>query len=384
MNRHGEETVLGYLGFTVKVNVPDSMDMVWLREFLCPQFETVDADRYHCEVSFHVDDGKYDALLQQNPASQEECPGYILDTRIERFLVWQTRPALEIFLDPQFRVFYSTSTDRKKVEILAHSSRSLDARTTLMRVIREYATHYARRCEGFFLHAAAFSVQGKGVLVAGHKNAGKTSTLIHFLQKTGSDYISNDRVFVRMDVDPPMIQGMPTILTLSDETLKMFPLLNQGFSKRPYHHRWSMDEVGEQDEAFRGSQGDHTVSPCQFCHLMEVSSIPGAGLSAIVFPRIQKGEKGIALQPLNSDEISERLGEARLGRIHQGARSIFDLDGRGQAVAEEQIGDDTLLECVSREVKGFECLIGWQAFADEDPSALIQKVGLGRGGRKHE
>ncbi|SCL13090.1 hypothetical protein GA0070616_0125 [Micromonospora nigra] len=47
-----------------------------------------------------------------------------------------------------------------------------------------------------YAHAAAFTCTGRGILIAGHRGRGKTTTLLAGLHHLGGDYVTNDRLML--------------------------------------------------------------------------------------------------------------------------------------------------------------------------------------------
>jgi len=196
---------LRFLGLTIKVSVEQFNDIVWLKEFLLPQFEVVDGDHFDCEILLDINDDYFSDLKANRHSPNGEVNGFILDTKIVKLSCWQDHAGWRIFYDCELNVFYCLSSDKNRVTIIAHSRKSIGYRTALMRVIREYAENHARCYPGCMMHGGAFSYQGKGVIIAGVKNTGKTSTLTYFLHNYPVKYITNDRLYIRMTEGSAMI-----------------------------------------------------------------------------------------------------------------------------------------------------------------------------------
>jgi hypothetical protein len=58
-----------------------------------------------------------------------------------------------------------------------------------------------------YAHAAAFTSGGRGVLVAGHRGWGKTTTLLASLHRLGGDYVTGDRLLLH--ADGQQVRGYP-------------------------------------------------------------------------------------------------------------------------------------------------------------------------------
>ncbi len=64
------------------------------------------------------------------------------------------------------------------------------------RLIRQVMTAQLLAAGMIYTHAAAFVSSGHGVLVAGHRGYGKTTTLLASLHRLGGDYVTNDRLLL--------------------------------------------------------------------------------------------------------------------------------------------------------------------------------------------
>jgi len=92
----------------------------------------------------------------------------------------------------------------------------------------------------YSLHAAAFSENGKAILIPGTSGAGK-STLSVALLRANFDFLTDDMVFLRQGSDGVVARGLVEDVDVSDQTIRFFPELdfllksskNDGFPKTP-------------------------------------------------------------------------------------------------------------------------------------------------------
>ncbi len=94
----------------------------------------------------------------------------------------------------------------------------------------------------FAVHAAAVSVDGKGVLFPGASGAGK-STLTLALVRAGLEFLADDTVFLRHDAAGLRVHAFPDEIDLTEATMRMFPeLASVANTKRepgwPKHRVW--------------------------------------------------------------------------------------------------------------------------------------------------
>jgi hypothetical protein len=365
-----------YFDLIIKVKSRNISDIVWIKEFLYPQFEIVDSSSHGCEIEYCADDTCFDEFYQKKPEEKAEIDGFILDTKIIKLVVWESTPMGQLLFDEKFNVFYLVSHDRRYVCIIAHSKKSHDARTTLMRVIREFAINHAHTHADSFIHSAAFSYNGKGVLIAGPKDTGKTSSLIYFLQNNHARFISNDRILVSFEKPSPVIRGMPTIITLTANTFKMYPKLKNGFLRNDFHHGFTWNEVLERKYASgNGQRQEFTLSPRQFCMLLDVESTADSQLSGILFPLISRDIKGIHLEELSYERAVERLRTAQLSKKYTGIRSIFDVDRDKESLIRNMSHYEEFISRLALHIPCFDYHVGFRAFEDyHNAPELINKI----------
>ena len=363
-----------YLDLTIKVGSCNKNDIIWLKEFLCPYLKPTDSSFCDCEIHLILDDKYFNSLLQKSPQSKIKISGFILDKKIVKLITWESSKNCQILFDDEFNVFYLVSHEKKQVTVLAHHTKSIGFRTALMRVITEYAMNYSRTHGGFFIHSSAFAYNGKGIMIAGPENCGKTSLLIYFLQNLPSRFISNDRVLVFFDEASPVIYGMPTVITVSEDSLQMFPLLKINLLRYNFHHRYTIDEILERKcRPYTLEQGEYTFSARQFSHLLETRSSSDSQLSAILFPHISKQSGSMSLESLPSAAVLERLEEARFAKRLTEWQSFFYLNPNHDS-SPGVSGYEEFAYKVANQIPCFDCYLGFRNYEGNEAQQVIRKV----------
>jgi hypothetical protein len=106
------------------------------------------------------------------------------------------------------------------------SSTRLD--TAVIHAIREWAMAWLHCGLGWIpLHASAVRGKGHGVMFMGRKQAGKTSTMLAFLQAGGYQFVTNDRAFLRMGENGCEVVGFPYWLKIRPDSFRYFPALHR-------------------------------------------------------------------------------------------------------------------------------------------------------------
>ncbi|MFC1668338.1 hypothetical protein ACFL1T_03015 [Chlamydiota bacterium] len=316
-----------YLNLIITVGSCNYRDFIWLNEFILPQFEVIDSSSSDCIIHVIMYDKQFDTLLQRGSKGNESIDGFHLDTKIVKLILWDSSPGKMILFDEEFKVFYIISDDGKKVYILAHSEKSIAFRTALMRVMVEYAVNRAHSHTGGFLHSSAFRYRDQGIVIAGPKNSGKTSLLIYFLQNLSAQFISNDRVFISMNGCGSVIHGIPTVITVLENSLSMFPRVKMNLLQYYYHHRYTIGEILRRGcIPYTLEKGEFTLSAGQFYELLDIIGSSDAPLSAVLFPRICMETCSLSLRRLSLEVILERLQESRFAKNIEEKKTIFCAD----------------------------------------------------------
>lgn len=94
----------------------------------------------------------------------------------------------------------------------------------------------------FSIHAAALTLRGRGLLIAGDSGTGKT-TLTVALLRAGFGFLGDDTVFLSGDRDATRVFAFPDEIDFTDQTASFFPELGRllespkraGFPKRNVH-----------------------------------------------------------------------------------------------------------------------------------------------------
>lgn len=364
-------TVFSYEDLRMQVESTAESHVAYLREFLRPQFEVGTDGAHDCGIALIEDDPLYEASQALGARDGgERRDAFALDGSVIRLPLWNARAGTTALFDEQFRVFYAVGARGRGISILTRSGNLL-ARTALMRVVRELAMNHSQQKGGLLLHAAAFAVGGKGVLLAGPKSAGKTTLLIHALRAGAAQYVSNDRVLVSPGSVEARLRGMPTIVTLRPQTLDLFPWLAPRMAARPYNHRLSLREVAEGlAPTSRSPDGRIGLSPAQFCELVGASPLAHCEVAAVVFPQVTDEPGTLSLREVGSREGGKRLEQALFGR-RTGKRTsdLFCLPGDPPPPGEAALA--ALCRRLASTIPCFECRLGRGAYEDS-ATALIE------------
>jgi hypothetical protein len=365
-----EQRCFGYGPTTVRVTSSEPCVLAWLDEFLCPPFEPRSASVPDERVRFDVDERRYAELAGDHERGPtREVPCFALDTQVVHHRA-RVEPDRTTAFDARLGCFYVVSPDG--VAIVAHP-RSEARRTGLMRVLREIATQrYRRGSRVLELHAAALAVGERGVLLAGPKGAGKTTLLVHTLAcpEARGRLLANDRVFVALG-EPPVVHGVPTIVSVRPETLEMLPRLLEDLPDLPRLSRLAASELGSALATHGRHPGGRRIrlSPLQLCRGLGVEAAASAPLSVVVFCEVAPDASGFEVTQLCDAAAREALAACRYGAVSGARDTVFARLGTPQQ------DEDALLDELAARVPSFSCRVGPDAYRrDPGARALLDRV----------
>ncbi|AEA23494.1 MULTISPECIES: hypothetical protein [Pseudonocardiaceae] len=115
--------------------------------------------------------------------------------------------------------------------ITVHASDLDAARFFAARLVRQAMTAQLLEHDAVYAHAAALVHAGHGLLIAGPKGAGKTTTLLSALRLVGGDFVTNDRLLLHCDPDGGTVgHAWPMHLRATASTLHAVPGMSRFLS----------------------------------------------------------------------------------------------------------------------------------------------------------
>jgi hypothetical protein len=359
--------LFGFGRLAIRVEADDG-HLRWLTELIGPYFEAKpDTALRACCVHLVEDTRRYNAALRAGPAGGA-VDALALDAgplTLPRWRGGETR-----LFDDRRSLFYDIDAVRRLTVTIVSAAGNRDVRSALFSVVRELATNHAQRAGDLLLHASAFAVDGRGVVIAGPKKAGKTTLLVHALHCGSPHYVSNDRVLVTAETSPRAI-GVPTVVRLRRGTLDVFPALARSLDGAGYEHRLTIDEAAARSDARSASpSGARRVSHAQLCRVLDVGARSECGIAALVFPRITEDAGAFAVHPLSRDEVVARLAGALFGiRGGRSTSDAFVLPGAPPAPGRAELA--ARCRALADRVPGVECRVGADANARPAGTELI-------------
>jgi len=350
-----------------EVNIDDPEVARWLEEFLSPWFSTEAAEGIGLRVRMTSLGERFSALAR---VEAENHPQPLPCFRLDRMLVscpgWNEPDGTILAADKEFGCYYQVQGNQ--VEVVSRPQ-DRPARIGLMRVVRELAmVRTSPQKETLDLHAAALVFRGRAIVLSGDRNAGKTTLLAHALSSPHTALMANDRVIVDGRLQA---RGVPTVVSVRDETERAFPALGRIFPRRAVLlHK---GELASADSA-RASTGQTSIlslSLAQFARQLNSRLEPSAPVGAILFPEISPSASSWSLSPLDPSEAAARLRRNIYGStLAPRTDTIFQKVTRALPGITER---DSLVDRLATTVPMIRCLLGQRAYsgsADEWLKAL--------------
>lgn len=349
---------IGCGSWSIRVEGP-AADLDWLLEFVSPWFTAREESAKRC-VRMVRDDARRDAAVA-NGASFD-IAAFELDQHTVRLDARQSADGSIIAAEQTYGVVYVVAADRSRVDVLA-GDRDRGARMALMRVVREPMMIHARRTGQLLLHAAAVTGRHGCVLLAGRKNSGKTSLLLHLLRGSAAAFLSNDRVAISAAEASFVARGIPTVVGIDAGVQRFFPALAETLRARGIDHRRRANEP-----AAAVGPARCVVSPRQLCAALDVPVEATGPVRAIVFPAISPAASGFRLQRLDGATAAARLEAGRFGTAPFASSALF-APPQTETGGAERTAD--LARRLPREVPCFDGILGPDAYRSEVPLARL-------------
>lgn len=285
---------LSYGSLVIRVDAAERAPLAWIEEFLAGAFG-VPAPGAPPDHVVRLDFGP-GPTAGEGPSTEIEC--FSLDGHFVSFPGRRMPDGSLALRDEEGGITY-VLTGR---DVAIHAPADGPAvRLGLLRVVREIATAHALRLGHLHLHAAAAGL-GKGVVaIAGPRESGKTTLLLHALLDGKARFASNDRLLVDLR-EGLEARGMPTIVSVREETLARFP----GFARRLRDSGYARDKTLAEAKAM-AAPARPMLSPLQFRVLASAEEARAGPLLAAVFPAVAPGVERFEVRALSADEAAPAL-----------------------------------------------------------------------------
>ena len=345
------------IGFRLRSADTSALD--WIEEFLSPAFPKSREQPEDRLFELRVDDREYDTHARRFSSSTETIDCFQMDGGFERLGIENLDEDIRLLSNPGQRVLYRIDDGLSRIECISPSSNPAK-RKAFLRIVREFAMSRSWNRQRLIVHAAACSIGDRAILIAGAKQAGKTTLLLHCLRVPGIEILSGDRALLETRKTRGFeVRGIPTFASIRPDTLVLLPDLGGVLRERVYDSKLTLEEATFPRSTTFPSAANTYLTPAQFADAVERPLRESAELGAILFPR-KADSNQIGLVPLQAGVAAKRLHESLFGGVSRGRTSVaIDPTARGASDA-SLFG---LCEEIVSSTPAFECVVGNESFA---------------------
>lgn len=309
-------------GGAVMVETLDESLRCWLDEFLLPGFDPFTSDVDAPWVVVTTTDDPPRAVESLGPR-----PCFALDQRVVEHPAWRSTAGV-VVSDEQYGTRYSIGADAIRV---LRDDEAPRTRASVMRVVRELATAQSlgdgSRLQ---LHAAALEHEGRIILLAGQKEAGKTTLTARLASIAELAVAGNDRVLLSSPHGSGgawRLRPVPTVVSVRPGTRAHLVGRFDDFPAIPAPAHLTVRELDAIDveHARHDAAARMKLSPMQFARAAGVSLCGEAPLAHVLLVSVDPELDGFALASCTRAQARRGLHAVRYGSRPDGTpRTIFE------------------------------------------------------------
>lgn len=232
------------------------------------------------------------------------------------------------------------------------------------RLVRQAMTAQLLADGMVYAHAAAFTHAKRGVLIAGNRGRGKTTTLLASLHHLGGHYCTNDRLMLHATGENLHGYPWPMPLRAGIGTLTALPHLRHLVAPPqqtlPVEQRWTFPTK-------------IVVEPPAFPALMQPGAAVARALSVsiMLWPHLDPARTTVQVERVDPDEVTDTLSNTRMF-MHDPQRGTSAHTNQWLAAAPD---DDTVHRNMAHTATVLAGLPCFRIRAGADPVALAAAVG---------
>lgn len=318
VRRPHHEIALSYNDEITVVAAKEEAPLRWLTEFLGPWFRRVEVpEQPPLTVRLFTGGADYSNWRRDATLLGGEVECFTLDGPPEPWALARGADGREAAFDERLGVaLRPMRVPVPTVDVLVDDERP-QGRAALMRVVREHAAAHAHARGDLPLHAAGVVAHGKATLFVGPRRAGKSTQLLHALTSPGARILTNDRAFARIEDNAAVVSGMPTIVSLRQETVARHPALQRALAGGAWYYPATVAECQAHSERGTRVQPPSSrpvpgLSGQQLATLLAIELSVKAPCTRLVFPSVDGPTSKVSssaarLEPLSPADSARRL-----------------------------------------------------------------------------
>ncbi|MEV7957471.1 hypothetical protein [Streptomyces sp. NPDC088141] len=256
-------------------------------------------------------------------------------------------------------------TDAQQATITVRCAQESAALHWAARLPRQAITAQLLENGAVYAHTAAFSLGGRGVVIAGHRGRGKTTTLLACLHRLGADYVTNDRLLLRAEEEGGLAGYVwPARLRAGIGTLSALPhladLIPEAQRAVPAEQRWS-------------NRPKVPIEPWNFARLLSGDGqvLGSVRPTMLVFPQLDPDGTSVRVEPVARAEAHTELLHTRLFMTDPGRGPSSHINHWLWPAPDPAATD----RCLAGVVDALAALPCYRIHAGGDPAALADAAG---------
>ena len=310
MRSGGESLTVDLAGgapITIRSELPGVL--AWLEEMLAPGFsvQKQDDDATALRVTIGAEmvrDSEW------TPEATFAC--FALDTEVLR-LPGRAVGSSFVLEDEHWGTRYQLAPGSVRITPSRPDAR---VRLSALRVVREMATVGALAAGGRIqLHASCLAWEGRCLVLAGPKRAGKTTLLARLAASTGAEIVTNDRLILRDTAHGWQVTGVPTIVSVRPGTMRRLPELFRTVPAVVRPVDLALQEATSAAARFGvvTEPSQLSLSPAQLAHEVGSRLSQGGPLACLAVVGVQAGPGDFHVQRLSRAQAAETIEAVRYG-----------------------------------------------------------------------
>ncbi len=305
-------------GLQIKINAYDPETYCWVDKYLYPlAFSNLSETQLSYSVNiFHSDELVLAAL---NAIENSELDMHRISNArrlLDRIAI---NKHITVDCDPAYGMLWVTDRSAQSITLVL-SAKVRWPLLEISRVVRDLITRFLEDQGWVLFHAGAIHVDNRNYMIIGDASAGKTSLIIAMLA-SGATFISNERIFVKIENGESRLLSFPMPIAVGLGTMMQYPELIK-FIRQPQlcqypPRRINISKVHNTPER-KWSRLEDKIQFLPKEIIQQFSEIPGVSggkIDGLIVPSFRKNQAA-KLERLSEDRIKKVIKNNCINRSH--------------------------------------------------------------------
>ena len=305
-------------GLQIKINAYDPETYRWVEQYLYPlTFSNLSDTQLSYSVNiFHSDELVLSALSAIENSELDMHRISNARRLLDRIAI---NKQITVDCDPAYGMLWVTDRSTQSITLVL-SAKVRWPLLEISRVVRDLITRFLEDQGWVLFHAGAIHADNKNYMIIGDASAGKTSLIIAMLA-SGAAFISNERVFVKIEDGEPRLLSFPMPIAVGLGTMMQYPELIK-FIRQPQlcqypPRRINISKVHNTPERkwFRLEDKIQFLPQEIMQQFSDIPGVSGGKVDGLIVPSFRKNQSA-KLERLNEDRIKKVIKNNCINRSH--------------------------------------------------------------------